>query len=266
MSETSKTVGSANGAVENDTADVLAPQVLSVVASRSPHNAAKMYHELVQQLAAGVRSMEIGAPEAAIAKLRAHGCTSEDISDIYIPAAARLLGDDWCRDEVGFADVTIGVARLQGILRDLEREWFRTSDPLAATGAALVIVCQDEYHTLGATVLAGQLRRMGISVRLSMGQTHSERMDLIENNDFDMIMVSMSRTENLESTRKLVKNIRSACKGRVPIVLGGTVTERKIDLQALTGADHVVNDPKEALRLCGLKTHHKGARLSEIRG
>lgn len=245
--------------------DSLASQALTVVASRSPHNAAKVYHELVLQLADGVRSMEMGAPDDAVATLRDHGCTTEDISDIYIPAAARLLGDEWCRDEVSFADVTIGVARLQAMLRGFEQEWFAKSGRADELHSALLIVCQDDFHTLGAMVVAGQLRRMGVSVRLSIGQTHSERMGLIEDNSFDMVMISASRTENLETTRKLVKNIRTASRGRLKIVLGGSVIEQKVNVKALTGADYVENDPKEALRLCGLKTHHQGAGLSEIR-
>lgn len=265
MSEAPNRAARTQGSVGNDTVDALASQVLSVVASRSPHNAAKMYHDLVLHLANGVRSMEAGAQEQAMDELRAQGCTSEDIADIYIPAAARLLGDEWCRDEVSFADVTIGVARLQAILRELERDLVDKLCPNGKAGSVLVIVCQDEYHTLGAMVVAGQMRRLGVSVRMSVGQTHSERMELVESNEFDMVMISASRTENLETTRNLVKNIRAAARGDLPIVLGGTVIEQNVNVKALTGADYVVNDPKEALRLCGLKTHHQGAGLSEIR-
>ena len=253
------------GFVGSDSVDALASQVLSVVASRSPHNAAKIYHDLVLQLADGVRSMAIGRQEQALETLRAHGCTTEDIADIYIPAAARLLGDEWCRDEVSFADVTIGTARLQGILRDLEKEWLSAHGNDQDNGLALVIVCEEEYHTLGAMVLAGQLRRNGVSVRLSIGASRADHIALIEDTRFDLVLISAARTENLETTRKFIENIRNVAGDRLPIVLGGPVTELTVNLKALTGADHVTNDPKEALDLCGLKTHHQGADLTEIR-
>ncbi len=265
MSEGPRKATPLQGSVANDNVDALASQVLTVVASRSPHNAAKIYNRLVQQLVEGVRSMERGAQEAAVQDLRRYGCTPTDIADIYIPAAARVLGDEWCRDEVSFADVTIGTARLQGMLRDLEREWMRERPKGPENGPSIAIICEDDFHTLGAMVVAGQMRRVGASVRLMLGLTFSERMEILKEHSFDVVMISATRTENLETTRKLVKNIRTVCGNQLPIVLGGTVIEKNINVKALTGADHVVNDPKEALELCGLKTHHHGGGLSEIR-
>ncbi|WP_224826656.1 B12-binding domain-containing protein [Cognatishimia sp. MH4019] len=265
MSEGPKKATPLQGSVANDNVDALASQVLTVVASRSPHNAAKVYNRLVQQLVEGVRSMERGAQDAALQELRRYGCTPTDIADIYIPAAARVLGDEWCRDEVSFADVTIGTARLQGMLRDLEREWMLEQPKMPANGPSIAIVCEDDFHTLGSMVIAGQMRRVGASVRLLLGLTMSERMEIFREHSFDIVMISATRTENLETTRKLVKNIRTTCENRLPIVVGGTVIEHNINVKALTGADHVMNDPKEALELCGLKTHHQGGGLSEIR-
>ncbi|MEL7214203.1 MAG: cobalamin B12-binding domain-containing protein [Pseudomonadota bacterium] len=265
MSEGPKKAAPLQGSVANDNVDALASQVLSVVASRSPHNAAKIYNRLVQQLVEGVRSMERGAPEDAIAELRRFGCTTVDIYDVYIPAAARILGDEWCRDEVSFADVTIGTARLQGMLRELDREWLKENPQVPGNGPAIAMICEDDFHTLGAMVVAGQMRRLGASVRLLLGLSLSERLEILSQHSFDVVMISASRTENLETTRKLVKNIRTTCERQLPIVLGGTVIERNVNVKALTGADYVINDPKEALELCGLKTHHQGGGLSEIR-
>lgn len=262
MSEGPKMATPRQGSVGSDKVDALASQALTVVASRSPHNAAKVYQRLVECLADGVRSMEPNAQEAAVRELRQHGCTSADIVDVYIPAAARLLGEEWCRDEMSFADVTIGSARLQGLLRELEREWLGVQ---LSDGPAVAMICQDDFHTLGAMVAAGQLRRLGASVRLILGLNVSEQLEIVGESSFDVVMISASRTENLETTRKLVKNIRALPGKTLPIVLGGTVIEQKVNVKALTGADHVINDPKEALELCGLKTHLQGGGRSEIR-
>ncbi len=264
MSEGPKMVTPLQGSVANDNVDALASQVLNVVASRSPHNAAKIYNRLVASLVEAVRAPDATALDGALHELRHHGCTNVDIADVYIPAAARVLGEEWCRDETSFADVTIGTARLQGLLRDLEQEWQKIHQPFPGNGPAIVVICLDDFHTLGAMVVAGQLRRLGASVRVLLGQTQSEQVEIVQNGGFDMAMISASRVENLETSRKLVKNLRTALQKQLPIVLGGTVIEYTTNVKALTGADHVINDPKEALRLCGLKTHLQGGGLSEI--
>ena len=51
------------------------------------------------------------------------GIGRDDIADFYIPQLARELGDDWCSDGLSFAAVTIGVSRLQAMLRELGPEW-----------------------------------------------------------------------------------------------------------------------------------------------
>lgn len=225
----------------------LASQVLSVVASNS-QSGAQFQPSYVTDLVSAVSEFEGAARNAVLERMRGAGVSDADIIDRYIPEAARLLGERWCEDEVSFADVTIGVARLQGILRDLEPE----ISPSSRAPTVLVLVLPDAYHTLGAMVVASQLRRQGVSVKLSIARSVSEVERIVQAHDFDMVMISASLRERLDSIRNLVKALRQASSGPLPIALGGGVLEQDTNIKTLTGVDHLSNDPREAILACGL--------------
>lgn len=189
------------------------------------------------------------------------GITREDMADFYIPELSRVMGDQWCSDELGFAGVTIGVSRLQSMLRDLGPDWNGDKSANPNAPAIMLVVPQDVYHTLGAMVLAGQLRRQGLSVRMMLGVRPEELTDRMDHTHYDAVFISSSRGETLESLRRIVDVIKSATH-QPPIVIGGTLleVETKEDVTALTGADYATSRPDEAIRLCGLKDRlHKTA-------
>ncbi|WP_342077604.1 cobalamin B12-binding domain-containing protein [Yoonia sp. SS1-5] len=182
------------------------------------------------------------------------GLRPEDMADLYIPALARDMGQDWCEDQLGFAQVTIGVSRLQSMLRDLGPAWSADSVAHPAAPAIMLVVPEQAHHTLGAMVLAGQLRRKGLSVRLVLGMRRTELVKLVELASFDAVFISASCGERLETLRRIVDVIGVAASRRPPVVIGGSIldVEDKENVTALTGADYATGCPDEALRLCGL--------------
>lgn len=185
----------------------------------------------------------------------------DDIVDLYVPEVARRLGQDWHDNRRSFADVTIGSARLQGLLRELagrgEDGLWRDLD----CPAVAVVVLENEFHTLGAVVLSQQLRRLGVSVQLVVGQSEAEIIQCIAQDRFEAIFVSVSRSESLASLRKLVDKLRRASVHPTPVVVGGAAIGDESEIRILTGADHVAADASEALIKCGLKSYLQDAVL-----
>lgn len=235
---------------------------LSIVARRSARARGHLDEGLLAVLEAALLQFDRQARIDAVRRMIAAGLEWDEIIDDYIPAAARRLGEMWCEDELGFADVTIGTARLQSMLRDMAPAWSteQSGDPLAPN--VILIVREDDYHTLGAMVAATQLRRLGLSVRLVLGLPDREVALLVAGKSFDAVLISASSSEKLDSVRDLVKNIREALVPPAPIVVGGTILETDRDVTAFTGADYATSDPQEVLRLCGLRISPLAGALS----
>jgi methanogenic corrinoid protein MtbC1 len=199
--------------------------------------------------------------ERVRAAMQSSRVRSHDVIDHYLPQAARRLGQDWHDNRRSFADVTIGVARLQSLLRDLVALSGDDAVRDASAPGVAVVVMENEFHTLGAMVLGQQLRRMGVSVQMVIGQTESEILQSVAQDRFDAILLSVSRTECLASVRKLVEKLRAASVVPTPVVIGGLVVGGDGEIRVLTGADHVATDARDAVQKCGLRIFHPGASL-----
>ncbi|MCC5975875.1 MAG: cobalamin-dependent protein [Rubellimicrobium sp.] len=254
-------------------AGALAVQVLTVVARRPNKAEWVMDPDFIDALCTVATSRSGDSFHAVVARMTAAGIRHEEIADHYVPAVARHLGDQWCADQTSFAEVTIGVARLQALLRKLGSEWqtgpWTWSDTAPNAPAVLVLSVADAFHTLGATVLSGQLRRIGLSVRQMLDVTPATAADEVQRIRYDAVFLSASRSEDLEYLRKIVTQIAGSTATPPPVVIGGTILEVAdelgVDIKALTGADHATGDLYEAVALCGLDLKPR-ARMARIQG
>jgi methanogenic corrinoid protein MtbC1 len=256
MSDMARPPARAPGNKAGHGVDALANRALDVVAKRTRVIAKSMSPEFLNALHdASVSADGIGM-EALVGKMRRAGVSVEEITDLYIPAAARQMGDMWCEDQLSFATVTIGVARLQGLLRCINPCLGVEQGPDNSMPAVLVIVGADVFHTLGAMVLVAQMRRIGLSVTPMIGATTDQIGPALRRARYDAVLISASSGEALESLRKMVEQVKGSTATPPPVVIGGTVIETAaaegIDIRTLTGADHVTSDLYEALSSCAL--------------
>ncbi|MEM9708959.1 MAG: cobalamin-dependent protein [Pseudomonadota bacterium] len=230
----------------------LASQALSELARKRANRDERIMAALTEKLEAAVLDRNPHRRIAVLAEMRAEGIADTVIAETCIPEVARRLGDAWCEDHMSFADVTIGSARLQAMVRDLGGP--DPEDGRTQGGRVAVIVTGDETHTLGAMVLTNQLRRLGISVRLILGKDEASVIPILAECDFDAIMISASHSEKLVSLGNFVEKIRRGVPSQTPIIVGGSVVERGNDVLKRTGADYATTNVHEALQLCGLTT------------
>lgn len=245
-----------SGAVKGPSVDALATQALSLVAQRNAKAAQNFDAALAERLRDAAAESNGNPVPVLMNEMLESGIPAETIACVYIPYAARQMGEDWCDDTLSFARVTIGTARLQASLRTLGSDWSSHgySDDQDHDKGAVVIVAKDAFHTLGAMVLCGQLRRMGLSVRLAMGATAQELRAIFVTTRFDAALISASSSESLDSLRECVDVIRQSSAICPPIIIGGNVLDQEADVQAVTGADYTTKDPIEALEHCGITT------------
>jgi len=253
VAEIHKPFSASDDATRHGEVESLATQVLSALAQRAGQTEASVDPGALAKFCANIVRSGPSIRTDSLDALRRHGVDMAGVLDSYIPAAARELGERWCRDELSFADVTIGASRLQAILREMSAS--PMACPVTGTEAAnvMLIVPHDEYHTLGGMAAASQMRRMGLSVCLCLGQTEEELLQKAATRDFDMVAVSLSCRDKLGAVRRLIDALRRTLRPDVPIMIGGRVVGEVDDIRGASGADIATSDPREALRLCGVK-------------
>lgn len=241
--------------IEDERPDVtaLASAVISTLNDRSEIALQSIRTSVVRKLVkATLRDGAFNA-EVLLRDLQDQRVISDQIVDIYIPAAARELGVMWSDDAIGFAKVTIASARLQGLLTLLAPPWSaRTHEPGEGINALLILQPNDS-HTLGPHVATAQLRRLGASVRLLFGPDSETVVQLLNEEDYNLVMFSCSRTDSLATIAKMVKRIRAELNTVPPIVLGGLVLNLTDRVKDKTGVDMVTGDIKVAFKLCDKK-------------
>lgn len=229
----------------------LALEVIDRLARRR-NGVGPLQTELVNRIMALAVSPEQGAVERMADAFRASRVPPDRIVDLYIPEVARAMGCAWEEDRLGFAQVTIGSSRLQDLLHRMNCEVNADSVDPGGTGAVLVVVPMGEQHTLGALVLAKALRRRGISVSIQIGPSLADLSRLLSVRQFDGAMISVSTTDRLEISAKLVKTLKHLTKGRLRVAVGGVACGEARSVMADTGADLVTNDLDVAISGFGL--------------
>ena len=203
-------------------------------------------------IAAGLAN-EPGAMAAVARDLRLEGLPLDDLTDLVIPEAARELGRAWEDDRLSFVEVTLAMTRIQRLLRDALFDV-----PQDGSGPSVLFALPEgEQHTLGGLVAVRQLRRMGCSACLAIGEKPHKVLDLLHLRRFDAMFVTVASIENLELARDLVAIVRDGYARALPVAVGGAVlcgtdqaaAER---IRERTGAAIVTNDLAVALSALNL--------------
>lgn len=205
---------------------------------------------VVDHLMRALLSVTAISSHTLLEQLMAHRVAVNNISDNYVPHAARLLGKLWVSDDITFSQVTIGTLRLQSLIEvaaDLAPidVTFRADRP-----QALVLIPRNEQHFLGASVLFGQLRRLSCDVAMSFDEGEQALTNRLMREKSDIVLISCSRIENIATVRETVATIRAVAPEGCVIALGGAIDADAGDLKESTGVDIVTNSAADALAFC----------------
>lgn len=229
-----------------------AADVMARVAAGEGAPRAALKEPLLAAMMAAVRSPDPRALDRLRPDLRRLRVSNDLLADHYIPELARRLGREWEEDLSTFSQVSIGSSRLQALLHEIGKGWSADGTGSAGSATVLLIVPGNEQHTLGALVVAGWLRRKGLSVCLRIAPTQAELAAILAQRRFDGAMISVACNEKLETCVGLVKTLRQETSGGLRIALGGAVLERGEDVAAVSQVDIVTNDLSKAVEVLGL--------------
>lgn len=180
-----------------------------------------------------------------IEQLFADGVTAEMIMLGLLAPAARLMGDMWCADRLSFVDVTVGLSRIQRLLRQI-----REPDAPAGRekGRALLVPVPGEQHTFGLRLVEEFLIRDGWSVTCNLRATQADILDAVSARSYDFVGFSISCERLLPAMRSAIRGVRSASRNPELRIMagGGLFTGSSPDADSC-GADAVVIDAEDAV-------------------
>lgn len=186
---------------------------------------------------------------AQISAVRERGNSTEVVFLDLLAPTARLLGDMWVDDLCSFADVTVGLSRLQQVLRILGRP-FREERGSAGTGRILLSPVPGEQHSFGLSMMEEFFARGGWDVEGGPAWSESELSAVAGAEHFDVIGLSLSSDILFPRLRTIIASLRRASRNRdVVVMVGGRFFADRPELAAEVGADLTAASAPEAL-LC----------------
>jgi methanogenic corrinoid protein MtbC1 len=176
------------------------------------------------------------------------GISVESIYLDLLAPAARRLGEYWENDRNDFVDVTMGLWRIQEVLRELT---LRVPPPMVAgfgQRSALFATLPGEQHSLGTLMLAECFHRAGWDTDMLIEPTRGELLARFANRNFDLIGLTVSCDCPTDSIAQLITAIKSvSSNSAICIMLGGRLINDNPHLVGACGADATAPDAASAV-------------------
>jgi methanogenic corrinoid protein MtbC1 len=204
--------------------------------------------ENVGELAELVTKPDAAASIAYFEDLRAGGASVEMLfQDLLVPVARRL-GELWDEDINDFMDVTRGASHLQQIVREYSDAFHREARQPVSNRRMLLMTMPGEQHTLGISIVGEHFRRAGWHVWGGPPRTIDDILELVEDQWFDVIGLSLSRVPDPAKVASDIARIRQASINKNVIVqIGGRPFSEDPGLVAAVGADATALDGRQAV-------------------
>lgn len=166
-----------------------------------------------------------------------------------LEAAAGILGRDWESDTRDFIDVTIGMSRLQLLMRKLVARSM-TGRGQNVSGNALIAVAPGEVHTFGQCMLEEILRAHGWSTKLFNPAQTGGFLEQVRTNQAHLVCFSWVSP----SLQSLVDADLAALKTtplhmRPIIIAGGYAALEKEKWMVSHGVDHICDTAYSAMQI-----------------
>lgn len=189
---------------------------------------------------------------AAMDRLQRQGHSVEVLQLDWLGPAAAELGRRWDQDECSFADVTVGMVRLQCCARRLGRGGTSPMLPDAPPSAPRVLLAPvpGEQHGFGLALVADAFRRAGWDVTQCPAGQRPEHAVAVQ--AYDLVGLSIGSSARASGVPDLCTHLRRAsCRRGLGVVLGGPLfAVPGIPVVAAPwGADAVALDARAAVAM-----------------
>jgi len=235
-------------------ADVIAHTVIPRIGERLREDAAVDLQDQWQDDAVSFAMLAIDADaEVILTRLDAMLVDGADIETILVSIlapAARRLGLMWEQDDCDFVDVTMGLWRLQEVVRELSGRVPTRHGSVSEGYRAVFSAMPGEQHNFGTVIVEDIFRRAGWSTELLLEAQQGALLKAVASSHYDLVGVTVSLDAHIERLPSLLLAIRSVSRNpRLCILLGGRVLMDDPQLAFRVGADGTAADAQSAVDL-----------------
>ena len=162
-----------------------------------------------------------GSFELAITVLKTHGASIDYIVLDLIPSIARQLGKQWEDDSLSFADVSIGVNKLERVIHKLDYLFQANQLDRQQNKSIFISGFPGSQHSLGTLIFANFLIYSGWQVHRPNQVNIDSIVYGVSSKEIQAIAISVSTNEQLEKLPELINLLREKSKNPEIIVLIG---------------------------------------------
>lgn len=202
----------------------------------------------VQEFSSLILKLDHTRAYAFVDHKRSRGLSLESvIMDLMAPAAS-YLGELWKADHCSFTEVTVGLSRLQQMLRDFAPE-FECETPEHRHGRrVLLLATPGEQHTFGLFVVEAFFRREGWDVSAGQIDAGEEIANLVDKQWFTIAGFSLGSERFIDRLAPLIRVVRRhSCNRDIGIMVGGPLFLKEPGLAERVGADAFAADGRMAV-------------------
>lgn len=189
--------------------------------------------------------------DAALTSLRACAARGVPVAALclhLLAPAARRLGEMWNADECDFAQVTIGLGRLQALLRGLARGLPSYRAAGLPARCAVFAPAPGEQHTLGLAMVRDFFRASGWEVCDDVPDGAGALVTLLGGQRFDLVGFSIGAERHVDALAGLIAAVRKASANpRLFVLAGGPLLLARPELAQRLGVDATAADAREAI-------------------
>lgn len=180
----------------------------------------------------------------------AKGATVESICLDLLAPAARMLGEMWERDECDFLDVTMGLWRLQEVMREVAARAPAGFAGLAVPRSALFSPMPGDHHNFGTLMIEEVFARGGWHSEALVKPERRELLDRLARQPFDLLGLTLARDCPSAALGNLIKAVRNvSANPHIIVLVGGRMINEDPGIAIEVGADGTGADALAALDL-----------------
>lgn len=182
--------------------------------------------------------------------------------DLLAPAA-RKLGTMWEEDECDFVDVTMGLWRLQEVMREIASRTPPLKRSMGGPARSLFSPVPGDQHGFGAMMIDEVFARAGWESEVLIDPQRRELLTVVSQKSFDLVGLTITNDSPSSALQSLIRAIRTvSANPAMRVMIGGRMVNENPEIAEEVGADGMATDAFAALEIAERMIAETGLHLN----